>query len=257
MSLSFDILSCGRFKRIKQRRKALNRELISRVDKVLKFLETKKIDSISQEAQDAIFPLYQQLDEMYFQVTKEFFPERYQGEVEKRYSISDEQASFIKKGMKPAVFGYKFHMARSKNGFICGVILNEKNPSDSKCFEMAVENVQQIVKKTPKQVSVDSGYCSKKNKQWAQEQGIEKVSFSGGKGKKLLSDQEWIECKSLRDFRATAEGLFSIMKDCFDLRRFNVRGNNKVKKELLEKTISFNFENAARVALKQKRKMAA
>ncbi len=53
---------------------------------------------------NALQPLYEGLNEMYFQVTKEFFPENYDGEVQLRHCISDEEASFIKKGIKPAVF---------------------------------------------------------------------------------------------------------------------------------------------------------
>jgi len=257
LSLTFEILNCGRFKRVKQRRKTLNRELLNRVDKVLNFLESKRIDSLPPMSQNALQPLYEGLNEMYFQVTKEFFPENYDGEVQLRHSISDEEASFIKKGIKPAVFGYKFHMARSAQGFICGVVLNEKNPSDSKCFEGVVENVCILTGQTPDELSLDSGYCSKKNKKWAENKGINKVSFSGGKGRLLLEDEEWENCKDLRNFRATSEGLFSIMKDSYDLRRFSVRGSQKIKKLLLEKSIAYNFERMVKVAMRNKKKKAA
>ena len=257
LSLTFEILNCGRYKRVTQRRKTLNRELLNRVDKVLNFLESKNIDSSYTASQDALQPLYEGLNEMYFQVTKEFFPENYDGEVKLRHSISDEEASFIKKGIKPAVFGYKFHLARSAQGFICGVVLNEKNPSDSKCFKGVVENVCTVTDQTPNELSLDSGYCSKKNKKWAEDKGINKVSFSGGKGRLLLDDEEWENCKDLRNFRATSEGLFSIMKDSYDLRRFNVRGRQKVEKLLLEKAIAYNFERMVKVALRNKKKNAA
>lgn len=257
LSLTFEILNCGRYKRVKQRRKALNRELLLRVDKVLNFLENNKIDKLPKTSQDALQPLYEGLYEMYFQVTKEFFPENYDGEAEQRHSISDEQAAFIKKGIKPAVFGYKFHAARSAQGFICGIVLNEQNPSDSKCFEDVVDNLCLVTKQIPGELSLDSGYCSKKNKKWAEKKGISAVSFSGGKGRRLLDDEEWVACKELRDFRATSEGLFSIMKDSYDLRRFSVRGSQKIKKLLLEKSIAYNFERMVKVALRNKKKKVA
>lgn len=257
LNLTLSILNCGRSKRIKQKRKKLNRELLSRVDKVLNFLEHKKINNISESSLDTLQPLYEGLNEMYFQITKEFFPERFDGEIQRRYSISDEQASFIKKGSKNSVFGYKFHIARSTGGFICSMVLNVKNPSDSKCFKEVVEDIQQNINQTPKELSLDSGYCSKKNRCWAEEQGISKLSFSGGKGRLLLSDDEWNEYKYLRDFRAISEGIFSILKDSFDLRRFSVRGFRSVEKLLMEKVIAFNFEQIARKLRKKRNEKAA
>ena len=194
INLTFSILNCGRKKRAEQKRKTLFRELLARIGKILNFLDSKKLNEISEANLDRLQPFYEGLNEMYFQITKEFFPERFDGEVKQRLSIADEQASFIKKGSKPAVFGYKFHLARSAKGFICGMLLNTGNPSDSKCFKKVVEDVGEKLDKIPKELSLDSGYCSKSNKLWAEKNGVEKLSFSGGKGKIGCSGKRGSRC---------------------------------------------------------------
>ncbi len=80
---------------------------------------------------------------------------------EKILSTSDRDAAYIQKGQRIPVIGYKPQIARSGNGFICGLITPRGNASDS---EMLIPVVNHVIKTTnviPSLVSVDDGYALK------------------------------------------------------------------------------------------------
>ncbi len=104
---------------------------------------------------------------------------------EKIMSLSDRDAAYIAKGNRDEVIGYKPQLGRSKQGFITGLNVPQGNKADS---SELVPMVEQHITRTgvvPEIVSVDDGYASAKGKQEVKERGVDVVSISGSKGKKI------------------------------------------------------------------------
>ncbi len=113
-------------------------------------------------------------------------PDQYEPKsARKIYSMSDEDASFIKKGGRETVFGYRPNFACSANGFISAFHLEKGNTSDSKAFESTLNESKNMTKTNVAMVSVDDGYTSLQGLNNVIDQGCAIVSFSGSKGKKL------------------------------------------------------------------------
>jgi len=162
---------------------------------------------------------------------------------EKILSISDEDAAYIKKGPRPAKIGYKPQIGRSANGFIPVCKVPKGNAADSKEFipilDLAIENTEVV----PSSLSVDDGYSSKSNLEYAKEREVLIVSISGSKGKRITPQADWDSPAYLdaRRNRSAVESLMFVLKYVFGLKRFRRRGLEEVRGELLEKVIAYNF----------------
>lgn len=164
-------------------------------------------------------------------------------EDEKIYSISDRSASFITKGNRETVFGYKIQLARSANGFITSVLVPEGNAADS---DQLVPMTKQHIDRTgvvPELVSTDDGYSSAAGVQSVKALGVKDVSVSGSKGKQLTSATDWESEAYIqaRSDRSAIESLMYTGKHSFEFGQFHRRGIEAVRAEMLEKVIAYNF----------------
>jgi hypothetical protein len=190
---------------------------------------------------------YFSLREMWFQIYQELYPGEDIGDpVALRYSVADLDASFIKKGHRPTVFGYRPHLACSDAGFVVGMDLTRGNPSDAKRLIPLLAVVSDWTKSVPESPSFDSGYCSKANLKAVTARGVQTISFAGGKGKILLGEQ-WAseQLRHLRRRRNTIEALIGHFKQCYGLRRFRERNLKSARHQLLRCIIAYNFERTA------------
>jgi hypothetical protein len=163
---------------------------------------------------------------------------------EKVLSISDKAAAYIKKGDREPVIGYKPQLARSGNGFITSLILEQGNPADVRMFKEVVDNVIVRTGTTPQVLSVDDGYSSTQNYKYAKDElKIEVVSFNGSKGRKFTPEQDWESDDYLnaRNWRSSVESLMYVVKYSYDMKRMRRRGLSEVRAEMLEKVIAYNF----------------
>ena len=82
---------------------------------------------------------------------------------------------------------------------------------------------------------------------------IEILSCNGINGRKLTSDEDWesMEYMKARSDRSTVEGLISTLKLVYNFGKVCRRGIEKVRAEMLEKVIAYNFY---RIQLLRKRK---
>jgi len=162
---------------------------------------------------------------------------------EKILSISDRCAAYIQKGQRNAVIGYKPQIARSGNGFVCGVIVPEGNAADSNMLKPVLKQVFSVTGVVPSTVSADDGYASAKNVEDLFGAGVMTVSISGSKGKKVLPDELWncenyIEARNKRS--AVESGMFTL-KFNHGFGQLRRRGVDRVRAELLEKVLSYNL----------------
>jgi len=172
-------------------------------------------------------------------------PEDYDAKTARKiYSMSDDDAAFIKKGGRETVFGYRPNFAFSANGFLTSFTLESGNTSDSKAFVACLEENKKMTGVAAFMISVDDGYSAAANLDYAIEQGAELVSISGSKGKKLLGDDlyESENYQLARDIRSVSEAGISKLKNYHSLERFTVCGLKRVRQETLISAIGFNLE---------------
>lgn len=167
---------------------------------------------------------------------------------EKVLSLSDPEAGFIAKGQRDPVIGYKPQLARSAAGYVTGLLLPPGNASDSGQLVPMTEAVIKSTGVTPRVVSVDDGYASAANVKALRNKGIDVVSISGSKGRRLTRRQDWYsdEYTEARDLRSAAESLMFTLKDGFAFDAVARRGLAAAEGELLEKALAYN---ACRMAL--------
>lgn len=172
------------------------------------------------------------------------------------YSVSDRAARFIKKGKRPVVFGYKIQIARSSGGLISGLDVPLGNVPDCLKLKPMVQLHQRITGVLPESVSADDGYASRKEWLAVEKMGVQNISISGSKGKKLIPQDLYNSTtyQNLRRIRSPIESMIFILKYAYGCDRVHRRGLAGVRAELLEKAIAYNFH---RLSVLRKRKASA
>lgn len=166
---------------------------------------------------------------------------------QKVLSISDPDAAYMKKGDRPAEIGYHPQLARSEKGFITAVIVPKGYAQDASMFRPVCEQAFRRMGAVPESTSTDGGYASKENRAWLLEQGVKHPSFSSSKGKAITPEEDWNSdvFLELRHWRSAAEAMMSHIKGILDFGDLRARGIEKVRAELTNKVIAFNFIRSA------------
>ena len=162
---------------------------------------------------------------------------------QKVLSTSDPDVGFIAKGQRDPVIGYKPQLARSREGFITGLLVPRGNASDAEQLTPMFREVQRRTGVTPRVVSLDDGYASAANVAVMREDGVEVVSINGSKGKRLTPRRDWESeaYEDARDLRSAIESLMFTMKQGFGFAEVARRGLANVEGELLEKVLAYNL----------------
>jgi len=157
-------------------------------------------------------------------------------------SVHDESAAFIQKGGREPVIGYKPQLARSGNGFVTALLVEEGNIADSTHLIPVVETTIANTGIIPQMVSTDDGYSSAKNLEATECLGVKDLSISGSKGKKLLAEKwEQDEYRQARKDRSAVESLIFCLKHSFDFGQLSRTGLKAVRQELTEKCLAYNI----------------
>ncbi len=158
-------------------------------------------------------------------------------------SLADRTAAYIIKGGRSPVIGYKPQLARSANGLVTGLLVEEGNLSDSVMCVPLVEESMALTGIVPAVASFDDGYTSAINLKKLTKFGIKHVSFSGSKGKRLLGEERWQSgvLSELRRFRSRVESLIYCLKHCHEFGELRRRGLEQAREELLGKAVVYNF----------------
>jgi len=168
---------------------------------------------------------------------------------EKILSISDPDAAFIVKGGWNSVVGYRPQLARSANGFVTALVLPRGNAADSPQLAPMVEEQIANTGVTPSVVSADDGYSSAQGREQVLGFGINVVSISGAKGKKLIEPSQWKspEYRRARAERSAIESLMFTLKENFDFAEMMRRSRENVEAEMMEKVLAYNIVHIIRV----------
>lgn len=161
---------------------------------------------------------------------------------DKKLSLSDRTAGYIKKGNREEVIGYKPQVCRSKNGFIPGLRVPHGNAADSAEFPRIAAESMERTGVIPEIISVDDGYANKKVREELLTMGVKIVSISGSKGKKIIGEEDWESEEYIlaRNNRSAIESLMFTIKYGFDFGQVRRRGLKNVTAELLEKVLAYN-----------------
>ena len=181
------------------------------------------------------------------------------GVAEKVLSLSDQDAAMIAKGQREPVLGYKPQIARSGNGFVTAIIVPEGNANDSGQLDALVDASMKRTGVFPAVMSFDDGYTSADNLEKYRTMGVNVVSFSGSKGKKITpkADYESAAYSRARADRSAVESLMFTLKHNNDLEDVMRRGIDHVREELLEKVIAYNFFRTITLRQRRQEKAAA
>ena len=135
------------------------------------------------------------------------------------------------------------------------LFVSEGNASDSPQLESLVWKAVRNTGVAPRIVSTDDGYSSKMGRDAVLKiNGIDAVSISGSKGKKLISEEDWESelYTEARRYRSAVESLMFVLKYSYEFGRLRRRGIEAVREELLEKAIVHNFSRMALLLRRRK-----
>jgi hypothetical protein len=162
---------------------------------------------------------------------------------EKIISLSDSDASFIVKGGWNTVVGYRPQLARSGSGFVTALVLPRGNAADSRHLVAMVKEQITNTGVIPAMTSTDDGYSSQEGREEVLGLGVEVVSISGAKGKRLLEAQQWKSrpYRQARAERSAIESLVFTLKEGFEFGKMSRRSHENVLAEMLEKVLAYNI----------------
>jgi hypothetical protein len=162
---------------------------------------------------------------------------------ERIVSASDPDAAFISKGQRETQVGYHPQVSKSAAGFVVAVDVAKGNVPDTVALPSITDLTIERTGVTPRVISVDDGYTSLKNRTDLEQRGVEIISFSGSKGKKITSEEDWVSepYREARRMRSSVESVIFQIKQGFDFGQVARRGLDRVREELTAKVIAFNF----------------
>ena len=166
---------------------------------------------------------------------------------EKIFSIFEDHTDLIVKGNRQTQYGHKLNLTTGQSGLVIDLVIENGNPTDSQTTLKMLERQVAILKRPPRQVSLDGGYASKANLEKAKELGIKDVAFHKKRGLKILDmvKSDWVY-KKLRAFRAGIEGNIATLKDRFNLRRCNWKGLENFKAYVWSSVVAYNLVTLVR-----------
>lgn len=175
---------------------------------------------------------------------------------EKVLSLSDGSAAYIKKGSQTPVIGYKPQLVRSEKGFVASLIVPQGNAADSVKLAPAISDSIKRTGIIAELVSTDDGYASREGREKVLAMGVNDISISGAKGRKLTDEADWEseEYRDARRNRSAVESLMFTIKDGFEFGELGRRGLDAVRAELTEKVLAYN---CCRMILMKKRRREA
>ena len=167
-------------------------------------------------------------------------------------SMNDREARVILKGGREPNFGYKPQLAASRQGFITAAIVADGNISDARSL---IPLLHQSIQRTgikPRMGTVDDGYSGADN--WriatgAKAFGLETMSMSGAKGRKVIGEALWNSpaYREARRLRGLMESPIFVLKHVNGMARMRRTGVSAVRREITEKILAYNAVRAVQL----------
>ena len=153
----------------------------------------------------------------------------------------------MRKDSRDTYYGHKICLTGGASNLILDCEILEGNPADVTLVEEMLENQKMIYDKYPSKVSLDGGFASKDNLEWAKGNMIKDVCFAKKRGlnEEDMCKSSWVY-KNLRNFRAGIESGISWLKRCFGLARCTWKTFESFKSYVWASIVSANLLTLAR-----------
>lgn len=169
---------------------------------------------------------------------------------EKIVSIFEDHTDIIKKSEAKTEFGHKVFLAAGKSGLVLDCQLVQGNPNDSEYFIDLIERQKELFGRSPRQTSADGCFASEDNVYDAKDLGVRDVCFSKPCGLEIneMCKSDWV-FRKLRNFRAGIEGIISVLKRAFGLKRVFWKGVKGFVAYVHSSVVAYNLAILARIQL--------
>ena len=166
---------------------------------------------------------------------------------QKIVSIFEPHTDIIVKDRRDTHYGHKVYLSAGASGLITDCVIVEGNPADSDMTIPMLRRHARIMGKVPEQAVFDGCFGSRENLERGKALGVKDLAFSKGRGLKITemarSDRVY---RLLRDFRAGIEGIISVLKRAFGLRRCTWRGAESYGTYIMTSVLAANLVTLAR-----------
>jgi hypothetical protein len=157
-------------------------------------------------------------------------------------SVSDPAASFIEKGGWDRTFGYRPQLGFSATNLVTAIIVPEGNAADQSQLVAVIGQGIANTGVVPRVVTIDDGYTGAIQLEESLALGVEVVSFSGARGKRLLGAERWesepyVEARRARN---GAESGIYVLKKKVGFEQLAANGQERVRGEQYEKVLAYN-----------------
>ena len=160
---------------------------------------------------------------------------------EKIFSIYEDHADIIVKGLRDIIFGHKVNLSTGRSNLILYCSIEEGNPSDATLFQEPIETIKNDygIKKF-RSIATDGGYASLLNLCNAAKD-FTNVVFTKVLGSlQNIVENEKIETE-LKKWRAGIEGNISNLKRKFKLKRVTWKGKEMFDAKIFWSVIGYNI----------------
>ncbi len=169
---------------------------------------------------------------------------------EKLVSIFEPHTDIIQTGGRETTFGHKIFLSGGQSSLILNCQVLRGNPADQTQMQPMLERHEQIYGCYPRQISLDGGFATRNNLQWAKQQGVSDVAFAKKRDLKVseMVRSSWVY-RQLRCFRAGIEGCISMLKRVFGVDRCTWKGWEHFQQYVHMSIVSFNLLVLARLLI--------
>ena len=190
------------------------------------------------------------LDQIHDQTERRVFRGESVPAAEKIVSIFEPHTDILAKKNRKVAYGHKVCVAAGASGMITDVVVCRGNPTDSDLFVPMVERHVELYGEAPKQTAADGGFASKANLAAAKDAGVEDVCFAKRRGLKIADMVRSSRVyRALRGFRAAIEGVLSVLKRAYGLRRCLWSGWEGFLRYVWSTVVGYNLVTLARIRL--------
>jgi len=170
---------------------------------------------------------------------------------DKIFSLFEDHTDCIIKGGREVIFGHKINFSSGKSNLIFDCIQQRGNPADASYLPQTLDNLNINFNITPRDLTADGSYASKKNRDDAKARGIINIVFNKVKG----SMQNCASSKKmetmLKKWRSGMEAIISNFKRGLNAALCPWKGWEAFKCYVLWSLITFNMRVIAKWIIEQ------
>lgn len=168
---------------------------------------------------------------------------------EKIFSIYEPHTDIIVKGGRDVEFGHKVQLSGGRSNLLLDLMVLDGNPADKVLYKKGIDRINAFYRQVPRDVTVDGGYASKENLQYAKETGIQNIVFNKVVGSLISQVTSKKMETQLKKWRSGIEAVISNYKRSFSMRTCCWEGIKQFKAKVLWSAIAYNIKVLTRLVI--------